>query len=98
MRWPILTITVENAKERGLIFGLIYTPTVNFINVKHANFSYKHCFGSFFSSYMYIVTELPKQCSYEKFVRLTLRKLTPRHNFFNVLLTAFMLVDPKRHL
>ncbi len=30
-------------------------PVVNFINVKHANFSYKRHFSSFFSSYMYVV-------------------------------------------
>jgi len=27
----------------------------NFINVTHANFSYKLCLSSFFSSYMYVV-------------------------------------------
>ncbi len=59
------------------------TPAVNFINVKHSNFSYEHCFGSFFSSYMYVVKELPKQHSYEKFVCLPLMKLTPRVNFTN---------------
>jgi len=31
------------------------SPAVNFINDKRANFSYEHCFGSFFSSYVYIV-------------------------------------------
>jgi len=30
-------------------------PVVNFINVKRAKFSYEHHFGSFFSSYMYVV-------------------------------------------
>jgi hypothetical protein len=41
---------------------------VNFINVKRERFSYKH----HFSSYMYV----KKWRSYEKFVRLTLMKLT----------------------
>ncbi len=52
-------------------------PAVNLINVKRANFSYKHCFGSFCSSYIHVVKELPKQRSYKKFVRLMLMKLTP---------------------
>jgi len=48
---------------------------VNFINILHTNFSYKHCFGSFF--YVHITREkLLKQRSYEKFVRKMLMKLT----------------------
>ncbi len=43
----------------------------NFINVKCANFSYKHRFSSY-------VLALLKN-SYEKFIRKTLMKLTPRH-------------------
>jgi len=57
-------------------------PTgVNFINILHTNFSYKRCFGSFFSSYMYFTCtwrKLPKWRSYEKFVRKMLMKLTAR--------------------
>jgi len=30
------------------ISTLSITPGVNFINVKRTNFSYEHCFGSFF--------------------------------------------------
>jgi len=52
---------------------------VNFINVKRANFSYKCWFWQLFSSYMYV----PKQRLYEKFVRLTLMKLTPARSSLN---------------
>ena len=56
------------------LFDVIHRPSsVNFINVKRTNFSYEHCFGSFFSSYMYI----EKWHSYKKFVRKMLMKLTP---------------------
>ncbi len=44
------------------------TPGVNFINILHTNFLYKHCFSSY-------VLSLSKN-SYEKFVRKTLMKLT----------------------
>jgi hypothetical protein len=48
---------------------------VNFINILCMNFSYECRFGSFF--YINITREkLPKQCSYEKFVRKMLMKLT----------------------
>ncbi len=48
---------------------------VNFINILHTNFSYKHCFGSFF--YVHVTKEkLPKQCSYKKNVRNMLMKLS----------------------
>jgi hypothetical protein len=50
-------------------------PSVNFINIKHTNFSYKRHFGSFY--YVHVTRKkLPKQCSYEKFARLTLMKST----------------------
>jgi hypothetical protein len=41
-------------------------PCVNFINVLRTNFSYEHRFGSFFSSYMFVVKAVLKQHSYEK--------------------------------
>jgi hypothetical protein len=44
---------------------------VNFINVKRANFLYERRFGSFF-----LVTYVETRRSYEKFVCLTLMKLT----------------------
>jgi len=48
---------------------------VNFINVKRANFSYEHHFGSFY--YVHVTREkLPKQRSYKKFASITLMKLT----------------------
>jgi len=51
------------------------TPGVNFINVKRTNFLYKRSFGSFY--YVHVTRKkLSKQHSYEKFVRLTLMKLT----------------------
>ncbi len=50
-------------------------PGVNFINVKHTNFSYKMSFRQ-----LLLCTcnqkKPPKRHSYEKFVRLTLMKLT----------------------
>ncbi len=46
---------------------------VNFINVKRSKFSYETSFRQLFSSDMYV----KKRCSYEKFVRLMLMKLTP---------------------
>jgi len=50
-------------------------PGVNFINILHANFSYKHLFGSFS-----LVTckwkKLPKRRWYAKFARKMLMKLT----------------------
>jgi len=48
-------------------------PVVNFINVKHTNFSYEHCVLAAFSGYMYV----EKQRPYKKFVRKMLMKLTP---------------------
>ncbi len=30
------------------------TASINFINILPANYLYEHCFGSFFSSYMYM--------------------------------------------
>ncbi len=51
------------------------TPGVNFINVKPTNFLYKRHFGSFY--YVHVTRKkLPKQRSYEKFMHLTLMKLT----------------------
>ncbi len=48
---------------------------VNFINVKRTNFLYERCFGSFY--YVHVTRKkLSKQCSYEKFARLTLVKWT----------------------
>jgi hypothetical protein len=47
------------------------------INILRENFSYKRCFGSFF--YIHVTREkLPKQCSYEKFVRKMLMKVTTK--------------------
>jgi len=54
------------------IFGLLGS-SVNFINVKRAHFLYERLF----SSYVLALNEL----SYEKFVRLTLMKLTAVHTF-----------------
>jgi len=49
---------------------------VNFINVLGTNFSYEHCFSSFF--YVHVTREkLLKQRSYEKFASKMLTKLTP---------------------
>jgi len=67
--------------SKGIIFYvhirlmayLNFRTGVNFINVKWANFSYEHCILAAFFSYMYV----EKRCSYEKFARLTLMKLTP---------------------
>ncbi len=62
----VLFALLESAHVKAAHIILIrLTPGVNFINVKSANFSYKHRFGSFFSSCMYV----EKRCSYEKFVR-----------------------------
>jgi len=68
------TLFVYKHLQKGLMVSL--NDGVNFINVKHAFFSYEWHFGSFFSSYMYIVKAAETQRSYEKFVRLTLMKLT----------------------
>jgi len=51
---------------------------LNFINVLRTNFSYECQISAAFSSYMYV----EKQRSYEKFVRLTLMKLTPSPSIF----------------
>jgi len=56
----------------------IWCTGVNFINVKHTNFSYKCRFGSFYNVHV-TRKKLPKWHSYEKFARLTLMKLTPGH-------------------
>ena len=61
----------------GQIFFIAMPPGVNFINIKHTNFSYKRRFGSFY--YAHVTREkLPKRHSYEKFVRILLMKLTAR--------------------
>jgi len=50
-------------------------PGVNSINILCTKFSYERRFGSFF--YVHVTREkLPKQCSYKKFVRKMLMKLT----------------------
>jgi len=70
-------------KLRGIHFSVlifafsVMSAGVNFINVKRTYFLYEWHFGSFFSSYMYIVKAAETRRSYEKFVRLTLMKLTP---------------------
>jgi hypothetical protein len=46
------------------------TTGVNFINVLRMNFLYKRRFGSFFSSYMYVVKAELKRRLYEKCVRI----------------------------
>jgi len=51
------------------------TPVVNFINILRTNFSYEHHFGSFFCVHV-SREKLLKRCSYKKFARLTLMKLT----------------------
>jgi len=61
-------------------------PTVNFINVKRANFSYE------------IMAQKPKRNykkgrSYEKFVRKTLMKLTPDTHFYNNLYEMCYMLD-----
>ncbi len=53
-------------------FDKFFHPAVNFINVERTNFSYETSFWQLFSSDMYV----KKRRSYEKFVRLTLMKLT----------------------
>jgi len=68
-------------------------PGVNFINVKHANFLYERRFGSFFSSYLYV----EKRHLYEKFVRLTLMKLTKETGNEKLLSgKAFLRQNPRR--
>jgi len=63
-------------KNLQLKCGADEEAVVNFINVTRANFSFACPFGSFF--YVHVTRKkLPKWCSYEKFVRLTLMKLTP---------------------
>jgi len=39
-----------------LLLLLQWQPGVNFINIKHPNFSYKILFWQLFSSYMYVKT------------------------------------------
>jgi len=58
--------------EKEVIPTLIYIPGVNFINIKCTNFSYARWFQQLFL----VTCMLPKQRSYEKFVRLMLMKLT----------------------
>jgi len=65
---------VEHRKvDCFLILNANDYPVVNFITVKRTIFSYEHCVLAAFSSYMYV----EKWCSYEKFVRKMLMKLTP---------------------
>ncbi len=62
----------------------LFHQCVNFINILCTNFLYKRCFGSFFSSYMYVTCtwkKLPKQCSFKKRARIKLMKLTPWRYF-----------------
>ena len=67
------SISPTNKTPIGALFWQI---SVNFINVKHTNFSYERRFDSFY--YILVTREkLPKQHSYKKFLRLTLMKLTP---------------------
>ncbi len=68
---------------------------VKFINIFRARFSYETSFRQLFSSYYIYMEKLPKRCSYEKFVLLTLMKLTAGVEFTNVLRVALMLEDPK---
>jgi len=54
---------------------LLLSSMVNFINVLQANFTYESLFGSFF--YLHVTREkLLKTCSYKKFTRKMLMKLT----------------------
>jgi len=58
------------------IFFQSLPPGVNFINVKHTNFSYERRFGSFY--YVHVTRKkLPKQCLYKKFARIMWIKLPP---------------------
>jgi len=51
------------------------SPCVNLTNIIHELFLYKSLFGSFF--YLHVTREkLPKKCSYKKFLRKMLMKLT----------------------
>jgi hypothetical protein len=52
------------------------TPGVNFINIIRANFSYECLFGSFLRTYVRRKKLPNRQCTYEKFVRKMLMKLT----------------------
>ncbi len=89
--WP-LSLTYSLSSQQRL-------SGVNFINILRTNFSYEHCFGSFF--YVHVTREkLPKQCSYKKFVRKMLMKLTTgrfyilvflsRSIFFSIILCWFL--------
>ena len=67
-----------NQRVASHIFSTFF-PAVNFINFITTCFLYKHCFGSFLSSYMCITCmwkKLPKQCLYKKHVVIKLMKLT----------------------
>jgi len=64
------------------------SPSVNLINVKRANFSYKCCILAAFSSYIYI----KKRCLYEKFVHKMLMKLTPNWQYENIATSAIFWV------
>jgi len=66
LKWTSYWIMSDCFNSFVLLFRLLLA--VNFINVKHANFLYK----SLFKAKMY----LREWCSYEKFVRQTLMKLT----------------------
>jgi len=57
------------------------SPVVNFFNILHTIFLYESLFGSFF--FLHVTREkLPKRCSYKKFARKMLMKLTPVVNVF----------------
>jgi len=84
LKWPIFYELLIHKSSQNLWqfykfawwFFVNFDPAgVNFINVKHTNFSYERRYGSFY--YVHVTREkLPKWRSYEKFVCLTLMKLT----------------------
>ncbi len=84
---------------------LVKLPSgINFINVKCANFSYECHFSSFFSSYVY-VKKAAETTFVQKFIHITLMKLTaallsfsfehfkfPRSEFIQLFLWIMMLL------
>jgi len=57
------------------IFIQVLISSTFYVRIFRTNFLYEHCLGSFF--YVHVAREkLPKQGSYEKFVRKMLMKLT----------------------
>jgi len=69
-------------------------PLVNFINVKRAKFLYERHFGSFFSSYMYVVkaaettfVQKIRTCNVDEIDTLSLKGTTSNHSEKNVILT-----------